>query len=71
MHPAAIDELIPKSLATATVDRLLHHAHVCQTTGGSIHLTQALSAARLERETDGVDGQSAPDDGSTHQEAAA
>ncbi|WP_285289594.1 ATP-binding protein [Arthrobacter sp. ISL-65] len=29
--------------ATATVDRLLHHAHVCQTTGDSIRLTQALT----------------------------
>ena len=27
----------------ATVDRLLHHAHVCQTTGDSIRLTQALA----------------------------
>lgn len=24
---------MPKTLATATVDRLLHHAHVCQTSG--------------------------------------
>lgn len=27
----------------ATVDRLLHHAHVCQTTGDSVRLTQALA----------------------------
>ena len=33
LHPAAFDELMPKTLATATVDRLLHHAHVCQTSG--------------------------------------
>ena len=33
LHPAAFDELMPKTLATATVHRLLHHAHVCQTTG--------------------------------------
>ena len=32
---------MPKTLATATVDRLLHHAHVCQTTGDSIRLSQA------------------------------
>ena len=31
LHPAGFDELMPKTLATATVDRLLHHAHVCQT----------------------------------------
>lgn len=28
LHPAGFDELMPKTLATATVDRLLHHAHV-------------------------------------------
>jgi DNA replication protein DnaC len=43
LHPAAFDELMPKTLATATVDRLLHHAHVCQTTGDSVRLTQALT----------------------------
>ena len=43
LHPAAFDELIPKTLATATVDRLLHHAHICQTTGESVRLTQALT----------------------------
>ena len=31
------------ALATATVDRLLHHAHVCQTSGDSVRLTQALA----------------------------
>lgn len=43
LHPAAFDELMPKTLATATVDRLLHHAHVCQTSGDSIRLAQALT----------------------------
>lgn len=43
LHPSAFDELMPKTLATATVDRLLHHAHVCQTTGDSVRLTQALA----------------------------
>lgn len=42
LHPSAFDELMPKTLATATVDRLLHHAHVCQTSGDSVRLTQAL-----------------------------
>ena len=41
--PDAFDELMPKTLATATVDRLLHHAHICQTTGESVRLTQALA----------------------------
>ena len=28
LHPAGFDSIMPKTLATATVDRLLHHAHV-------------------------------------------
>ena len=43
LHPAGFDELMPKTLATATVDRLLHHAHVCQTSGESVRLSQALT----------------------------
>ena len=43
LHPAGFDELMPKTLATATVDRLLHHAHICQTSGDSIRLSQALT----------------------------
>jgi DNA replication protein DnaC len=43
LHPAAFDELMPKTLATATVDRLLHHAHICQTSGDSVRLSQALT----------------------------
>ena len=43
LHPSGFDELMPKTLATATVDRLMHHAHICQTSGDSIRLTQALS----------------------------
>src|SRR5437868_1780187 len=43
LHPSGFDELMPKTLATATVDRLLHHAHMCQTTGESVRLSQALT----------------------------
>ena len=43
LHPSGFDELMPKTLATATVDRLMHHAHVCQTSGDSIRLTQAIA----------------------------
>ncbi|MEW1986830.1 ATP-binding protein, partial [Pseudarthrobacter oxydans] len=39
----------PKTLATATVDRLLHHAHVCQTSGDSVRLTQALAGKGVTR----------------------
>jgi DNA replication protein DnaC len=45
LHPSGFDELMPKTLATATVDRLLHHAHLCQTSGESVRLSQALSGA--------------------------
>jgi DNA replication protein DnaC len=41
LHPAGFDELMPKTIANATVDRLLHHAHIVITTGDSIRLTQA------------------------------
>jgi DNA replication protein DnaC len=43
LHPAAFDEIMPKTLATATVDRLLHHAHLCPTSGDSVRLAQALA----------------------------
>ncbi len=41
LHPAGFDELMPKTIANATVDRLMHHAHLVLTTGDSIRLTQA------------------------------
>ena len=28
IHPSGFDQIMPKTLATATVDRLLHHAHL-------------------------------------------
>jgi len=43
LHPAGFDELMPKTIANATVDRLLHHAHVVMTAGDSIRLTQATT----------------------------
>jgi len=43
LHPAGFDELMPKTLATATVDRLLHHAHICVTEGQSFRLAQATT----------------------------
>ncbi len=44
LHPAGFDELMPKTIANATVDRLLHHAHIVMTTGDSIRLTQATTS---------------------------
>ena len=43
LHPSGFDTIMPKTLATATVDRLLHHAHLCQTSGDSIRLSQAMA----------------------------
>ncbi len=44
IHPAGFDELMPKTLAAATVDRLLHHAHVLVTDGPeSYRLAQATA----------------------------
>ncbi len=44
LHPSGFDELMPKSLATATVERLLHHAHVLITDGqDSYRLAQATA----------------------------
>ena len=43
LHPAGFDEIMPKTLATATVDRLLHHAHTCVTDGQSYRLAQATA----------------------------
>ena len=43
LHPAGFDELMPKAIANAAVDRLLHHAHLVLTQGDSIRLTQATA----------------------------
>ncbi|MEY9988114.1 DNA replication protein DnaC [Streptomyces sp. V4I8] len=43
LHPSGFDEIMPKTLATATVDRLMHHAHIVVTQGDSYRLTQATS----------------------------
>ena len=47
LHPAGFDELMPKTIANATVDRLLHHAHVVMTAGDSIRLTQATTGKEV------------------------
>jgi DNA replication protein DnaC len=43
IHPSGFDTIMPKTLATATVDRLLHHAHLITTQGDSHRLQQALA----------------------------
>ncbi|MCY0963449.1 IS21-like element helper ATPase IstB [Streptomyces sp. H27-H5] len=43
LHPSGFDSIMPKTLATAAVDRLLHHAHIILTEGSSLRLTQATT----------------------------
>ncbi len=43
LHPAGFDTIMPKTLATASVDRLLHHAHLIVTDGPSLRLDDATS----------------------------
>ncbi|MGI8823524.1 MAG: ATP-binding protein, partial [Acidimicrobiia bacterium] len=43
LHPSGFDEIMPKTLASATVDRLIHNAHLCATTGASVRLAQATT----------------------------
>lgn len=48
LHPSGFDSIMPKTLATAAVDRLLHHAHIVLTEGSSLRLTQATSGQGVE-----------------------
>jgi DNA replication protein DnaC len=43
LHPSGFDTIMPKTLATATVDRLLHHAHIVLTEGTSLRLAEATT----------------------------
>lgn len=43
LHPSGFDTILPKTLATATVDRLLHHAHLVVTEGNSLRLAEATA----------------------------
>ncbi|MFE1522225.1 ATP-binding protein [[Kitasatospora] papulosa] len=42
-HPSGFDSIMPERLATAAVDRLLHHAHIDLAEGSSLRLTQDIS----------------------------
>jgi DNA replication protein DnaC len=43
LHPSGFDQLIDHSIASALVDRLMHHAHVVVTEGESIRLADATT----------------------------
>jgi putative transposase len=48
LHPSGFDQLMDKTIASALVDRLLHHAHVIVTEGESIRLLDATSGKGVE-----------------------
>ena len=48
-HPSALDQLMDKNVATALVDRLLHHAHIVLTDGESVRLAEATSGQEVVR----------------------
>ena len=52
LHPSGFDTIMPKTLATATVDRLLHHAHVVLTEGASYRLAEATAGRGWCRSAD-------------------
>ena len=43
IHPSGFDSFMPTTLATAAVDRLLHHAHVIVTEGASLRHAEATT----------------------------
>ena len=43
IHPSGFDTIMPKTIATAGIDRLMHHAHFVQTQGDSHRLAEALA----------------------------
>jgi DNA replication protein DnaC len=48
LHPSGFDQLMDRTIASALVDRLLHHAHVIVTEGESIRLVNATSGQGVE-----------------------
>jgi DNA replication protein DnaC len=43
LHPSGFDQLMDKTIASALVDRLMHHAHLIVTEGESVRLADAKS----------------------------
>jgi DNA replication protein DnaC len=48
IHPSGFDTIMPKALASPTVDRLLHHAHIVITEGESQRLAEAMAGKGVE-----------------------
>jgi hypothetical protein len=49
VHPSGFDTIMPKTLAGASTDRLMHHAHLVTTTGDSHRLAEALAGKGVVR----------------------
>jgi len=43
IQPSGFDTIMPKTIATAGIDRLMHHAHFVQAQGDSHRLAEALA----------------------------
>lgn len=52
LHPSGFDQLMDKTIASALVDRLMHHAHVIVTDGESLRLADALAGKGVVPLTD-------------------
>jgi DNA replication protein DnaC len=48
LHPSGFDTIMPKTVTTATVDRILHHAHLVLADGGSQRLAEALAGTGVK-----------------------
>jgi DNA replication protein DnaC len=52
LHPSGFDQLMDKTIASALVDRLMHHAHLIVTDGESLRLADALAGKGVVPLTD-------------------
>ena len=43
IHPSGFDTILPKSIATAGIGRLMHHAYFVQTQGDGHRLADVLA----------------------------
>ncbi|MBB2910358.1 DNA replication protein DnaC [Streptosporangium becharense] len=48
IHPSGFDAIMPETVATATVDRLMHRVHMVETGGESRRLAKALAGKGRE-----------------------
>jgi DNA replication protein DnaC len=51
-HPSGFDSIMPKTMATAAIDRLMHHAHLIVTSGDSFRFIEAKNGGGVTPLTD-------------------